>query len=118
MKEWRENDYLPGATIPKGGTARDNKTGSWRTTSIPVFSRAVCEACPRPTQTCPTFSESCSVACQRDCLLCWVSCPDACIVLENGSVGEIDLDYCKGRGLCAAVCPRGAIVMKTEEGKW
>jgi len=27
-----------------------------------------------------------------------------------------DLDYCKGCGICAAICPKGAIQMVMEEG--
>lgn len=111
MSDWLEDQYLPGATIPRGGTARNHKTGNWRTASLPRFSSTLCEACPRPTQACATLSQECSIACNRDCLLCWVSCPDACIGLEDGRVWGINLDYCKGCGICAEVCPRGAIVM-------
>jgi Pyruvate/2-oxoacid:ferredoxin oxidoreductase delta subunit len=31
------------------------------------------------------------------------------------AVGEIDYDYCKGCGICAAECPCGAIAMVTEQ---
>jgi pyruvate ferredoxin oxidoreductase delta subunit len=27
----------------------------------------------------------------------------------------IDLDYCKGCGICAAICPKGAIQMVLED---
>ncbi|HHE41559.1 MAG TPA: 4Fe-4S dicluster domain-containing protein [Dehalococcoidia bacterium] len=48
------------------------------------------------------------------CLLCWLACPDACIRrAEDGSV-SIDYDYCKGCGICANECPRGAITMERE----
>jgi len=43
------------------------------------------------------------------CKTCWISCPDAAIkVEENGDV-NINLKYCKGCGICASVCPVGAI---------
>ena len=89
MRRWKEDDYLPGATIPLGGTARGNKTGSWRTLTLPYFDRQLC----------------------NDCLLCWVTCPDVCIVVVDDEIQEINLDYCKGCGICASVCPRGAITM-------
>ena len=39
-------------------------------------------------------------------------------MLKLGAPGEqylIDLDYCKGCGLCVAECPSGAIQMVPEE---
>lgn len=43
------------------------------------------------------------------CDLCLIFCPDVAIS-RNGTY-HIALDYCKGCGLCAAECPRGALVM-------
>jgi NADPH-dependent glutamate synthase beta subunit-like oxidoreductase len=52
----------------------------------------------------------------NECELCLIYCGDAAIVRgANGVRFEIRLDYCKGCGVCAAECPRGAIVM-TREG--
>ncbi|MFY9916624.1 MAG: NAD(P)-binding protein [Nocardioidaceae bacterium] len=51
------------------------------------------------------------------CDNCYSVCPDNA-VLKIGRPGEeyvIDLDYCKGCGLCAAECPSGAIQMIHEE---
>jgi NADPH-dependent glutamate synthase beta subunit-like oxidoreductase len=51
------------------------------------------------------------------CDNCYSVCPDNA-VLKVGRPGElyvIDLDYCKGCGLCAAECPSGAIQMDPEE---
>ncbi len=55
-------------------------------------------------------------ACES-CETCSLLCPDLCITRnqETGQV-EIDLDYCKGCGICASVCPKGAIEMAWEEG--
>ena len=51
----------------------------------------------------------------ESCETCGLFCPDLCIT-RNETTGEveIDLDYCKGCGICAAVCPRGAIQMVWE----
>ncbi len=52
------------------------------------------------------------------CDNCYGVCPDnAVIKLEPGGsyAYEIDLDYCKGCGLCAQECPCGAIDMVPEE---
>ncbi|OGP88191.1 MAG: hypothetical protein A2156_03795 [Deltaproteobacteria bacterium RBG_16_48_10] len=53
----------------------------------------------------------------ESCETCSLFCPDLCIT-RNEKTGEveIDLDYCKGCGICAAVCPKGAIQMVWEEG--
>ena len=51
------------------------------------------------------------------CDNCFAMCPDNAIV-QLGMPGEqyaIDLDYCKGCGLCATECPSGAIAMVPEE---
>jgi 2-oxoacid:acceptor oxidoreductase delta subunit (pyruvate/2-ketoisovalerate family) len=52
----------------------------------------------------------------NECELCVIYCADVAIRRSEGSARfEIDLDYCKGCGVCAEECPRGAISM-TREG--
>jgi len=63
------------------------KTGDWRS-KRPVMSPEACLAVKRGEVTCQ---------------LCWAYCPDACIARGVGP--EIDLEYCKGCGICAEVCP-------------
>ncbi len=55
-----------------------------------------------------------------ECDNCYSVCPDNAITKlgrANGSAHgfAIDLDYCKGCGLCAAECPSGAIAMRPEQ---
>jgi 2-oxoacid:acceptor oxidoreductase delta subunit (pyruvate/2-ketoisovalerate family) len=51
-----------------------------------------------------------------ECDNCYGVCPDnAVIKLGSGNRYTIDLDYCKGCGICAAECPSGAIDMVPEE---
>ncbi|HEX9033845.1 MAG TPA: NAD(P)-binding protein [Streptosporangiaceae bacterium] len=51
-----------------------------------------------------------------ECDNCFGVCPDnAVIKLGPGQRYEIDLDYCKGCGMCAAECPCGAIEMVPEQ---
>ncbi len=51
-----------------------------------------------------------------ECDNCYGVCPDnAVIKLGAGQRFEINYDYCKGCGLCAAECPCGAIAMVAEE---
>jgi len=38
------------------------------------------------------------------------------IKLAPGSRYEIDIDYCKGCGICVAECPCGSIKMEPEPG--
>jgi pyruvate ferredoxin oxidoreductase delta subunit len=44
-----------------------------------------------------------------------VFCPPQCIEYADGYV--IDLEYCKGCGICAKECPKKAITM-TPEGEY
>ncbi len=51
-----------------------------------------------------------------ECDNCYGVCPDNAVMkLGPGNRFKIDLDYCKGCGLCAAECPCGAIKMIPEE---
>ncbi|MBI5257942.1 MAG: NAD(P)-binding protein [Burkholderiales bacterium] len=51
-----------------------------------------------------------------ECDNCYGVCPDnAVIKLGPGQRFQINLDYCKGCGLCAAECPCGAIDMVGED---
>jgi len=71
-------------------------TGDWRN-KRPVMDRELCVSAKRGEITCQ---------------LCWVYCPDGCIGRGIGPV--IELEYCKGCGICAEMCPAGAIEMQPE----
>jgi 2-oxoacid:acceptor oxidoreductase delta subunit (pyruvate/2-ketoisovalerate family) len=51
----------------------------------------------------------------NDCELCLILCPDVAIQRREDGGFDFDLDHCKGCGVCAEECPRGAIIM-TREG--
>jgi pyruvate ferredoxin oxidoreductase delta subunit len=72
------------------------RTGDWRG-KRPVLVEAECLAVK---------------AGKATCQICWVHCPDACVSRTVGP--RFDLEYCKGCGICAEVCPSGAIVMVAE----
>ena len=79
-KGWKE---LPiGGVILEGGTAKKYKTGDWRS-KRPVWDKDKC----------------------IQCLRCWIYCPDSSITLKDGKVVGIDLDHCKGCGICSEECP-------------
>ena len=50
------------------------------------------------------------------CEVCQLLCPDLSMIRDpkTGHI-VIDLDYCKGCGLCAHFCPHGAITMVIDE---
>lgn len=51
-----------------------------------------------------------------ECDNCYGVCPDnAVIKLGPGNRYEIDLDYCKGCGICVTECPCGAIDLQPEQ---
>lgn len=69
-----------------------NKTGSWRTFA-PLLNEAKC----------------------TNCLICWFYCPDGAIVRGDKHI-SINYDYCKGCGICEAVCaPKALTWVRTEE---
>ena len=73
------------------------KTGGWRS-SKPVIDPSRCT--PMKNQ-------------RPSCFICWLYCPEG--VVTRAIPVEIDLDYCKGCGICAEECPTKAIQMIDEE---
>jgi len=55
---------------------------------------------------------SCGVC--NSCDTCYIHCPEAAIS-KNGVSYNINLDYCKGCGICVQECPRGVITLIQEE---
>jgi pyruvate ferredoxin oxidoreductase delta subunit len=91
MKGWRE---LPiGGLILEGGTSERYKTGGWRSLR-PIWNKERCIGC----------------------LFCWIYCPEGAVIVEDEKVVGIDLEFCKGCGICANECPPKvkAIEMKLE----
>ncbi|PKN32986.1 MAG: pyruvate ferredoxin oxidoreductase [Deltaproteobacteria bacterium HGW-Deltaproteobacteria-19] len=73
------------------------RTGDWRTLR-PVIDQTRCIP---------------SVKKKSACFLCWLYCPEG--VVKAAIPVEIDLDYCKGCGICAEECPAKAIQMVRED---
>jgi pyruvate ferredoxin oxidoreductase delta subunit len=47
------------------------------------------------------------------CLQCVLSCPEACVRLNDAKTAvTVNLDFCKGCGICAYECPREVITME------
>ena len=82
------------ATLAKGEAGT---TGEWRA-KRPIIDLSKCTPCKKQKDT---------------CYLCWLYCPDGTV--KRGIPLEIDLQYCKGCGVCAQVCPTKAIRMEVEE---
>ncbi len=75
-------DIPIGGMILEAGNAVEYETGSWRTMR-PIRDEEKC----------------------IHCLRCWIYCPDSAILVEEGKVVGIDLEHCKGCGICARECP-------------
>ena len=87
----------PWQALPLGGVVgRDDaarqRTGGWRTGVKPSADLAACV----------------------NCLLCWLYCPDAAVLVEGDTFAGFDYDLCKGCELCAEMCPPQAIAMVPE----
>ncbi|MBE0576550.1 MAG: 4Fe-4S binding protein [Desulfuromonadales bacterium] len=75
------------------GPGDAGRTGSWRV-ERPVIDMSSC--IPAKTG-------------KHACHLCWLLCPDN--VVSKEIEPAIDLEYCKGCGICAQECPVQAISM-------
>ena len=62
-----------------------------------------------------------------DCQFCWIFCPDISIISRDKKMLGIDMDHCKGCGICVEVCPTNpkSLLMfpeqadeETELAKW
>ena len=59
----------------------------------------------------PEFSkEKCT-----KCYLCWKFCPEVAISIDEEGYPQINLDFCKGCGICAFECRPECIIMVREE---
>lgn len=90
----------PGGVIVEPGNSEGYLTGGWRSYR-PVINWEKTPAMK---------------ACTR-CLTCWLFCPEAAMLAENGIFVGVDLDHCKGCGICVQVCPVKCITM-VEEGSF
>lgn len=80
----------------KPGPGDGGNTGSWRVLR-PIINHEKCI---------PVKAKKMS------CFNCWLYCPD-CVVSKT-IPPTIDLEYCKGCGICAEECPAKAIEMVDE----
>lgn len=84
-----------GGSIKEVGSTVKTKTGGWRS-ERPVFDMEKC----------------------IECNSCWLYCPENSVkvTIEGPRRSySVDLDFCKGCGICANECPSEAITMVLEE---
>lgn len=91
-----EREYCKMISRSVPGPGDGGKTGSWRVLR-PIIDYDKC--IPAKTG-------------KKSCFSCWLYCPD-CVVTKT-IPPTIDLEYCKGCGICAEECPAGAIEMVDE----
>jgi pyruvate ferredoxin oxidoreductase delta subunit len=92
VDEWTYDQIPLGAMTLESGTAVHKMTGDWRV-KRPVWDQDKC----------------------KNCLMCWIYCPDSCILTEDRTMCGIDYDHCKGCGVCVASCPFDALHLINEK---
>lgn len=93
MMETKKDFIYARSTLCKG---EGGKTGDWRSVRPEIdHTRCIPSRNNRPS-----------------CFICWLYCPEA--VVRRKIPVEIDLEYCKGCGICAEECPAKAIEMVEE----
>ncbi len=87
-------DLAVGTAITEPGSARNNRTGDWRS-QRPIWNHKECVRCG----------------------VCAMFCPEGCIRfgLHVERFPSADLNYCKGCGICVHECPTFCIRMVDEE---
>ncbi len=90
MLSWKDLEL--GSIVTEPGNASAYKTGDWRSNK-PIRDQSKCIKCG----------------------LCYIYCPDAAVELSKAGNYETNYFYCKGCGICANECPRGALTMIVEE---
>ncbi len=86
---WQE--LTVGAEIYEPATSLLVNTGEWRV-NRPVF-----------------LEEKC-----KQCMLCFLYCPDSSVPVKDSKRLDFDYMHCKGCGICMTVCPFDAIRMVKE----
>ena len=85
-------DMIPkGAVVIDAGNSVQYITGGWRS-DMPIWDKENC----------------------RDCMLCWVHCPDSSILVSDSVMTGIDYDHCKGCGVCVHECKFDALKLVPE----
>ena len=91
-----EREFCTEISCSDPGPGDGGNTGSWRVVR-PVIDTTKC--IPAKTG-------------KKACFNCWIYCPDG--VVTKTVPPTINLDYCKGCGICAEECPVDAIAMERE----
>lgn len=90
LVSWK--DLAIGMYILESGNSAKFKTGDWKSMK-PILDKEKCIKCGQ----------------------CWLLCPDMTYSQDEEGYFISNLNYCKGCGICASICPKGAITMVLEE---
>ncbi len=93
----RWQDLPLGGLIVQAGNAVEYETGGWRALR-PVIN----------------WTKTPQMKACTKCLTCWLFCPESAMLVDDGQFVGVDLDPCKGCGLCAETCPAKCITMVPE----
>jgi pyruvate ferredoxin oxidoreductase delta subunit len=87
---WKQLPH--GCFVLEPGNSEKFKTGDWKS-QRPVLDKEKC----------------------IKCAMCWIFCPEMAYTKNAEGFYIVNLDYCKGCGICSNECPKDAISMVPEE---
>lgn len=91
---WNAEEFPVGMIGLEAGNGKYYVTGGWRS-NRPIWNEEKC----------------------KQCMLCWINCPDSAIEVTDSKMTGINFNHCKGCGICVAECRFDSLKMVPEHSE-